>query len=78
MKAIHLKAQKSFHEVVDVKILLAWNSVCSQQHPKVLQQTAEPVHDDSEADDDDDQCIMDTYNRCLHVSQRQSMYLPRS
>ena len=83
MKAMHLKAQKSFHEVVDVEMLLAWNSVCSQQHPKMLQeQTGEPVHDDSEADDDDDddddeECIMDTYNLCLHVGRRQSMYLPR-
>jgi len=34
MQVMQLLAQKLFHEVVDVPILLAWLSVCNKQHHK--------------------------------------------
>ena len=51
MKAMRVTAQKSLHEVVDVAILLAWTSVCNEEHPTILQRNAEPVLDDSDSDE---------------------------
>jgi hypothetical protein len=37
MRAMRVCELKAFHEVVDVPILIAWMSICNNEHPKLIQ-----------------------------------------